>query len=92
MSTPRYRFYFRDTGEFVQGVVQGAGGTDVRYERLLGVWRLAQEGHEHGMYEPRPRHVRVYPQFSAQGLGPPVDVDLRRVVRIEPDGFSQGGP
>lgn len=95
--TPRFSFYLVDRAttpiaRIVSGPVQGAGGLFISYERLLGCARLSQEGRPHGLYEPAPGCVHVFPAFSALGNGDPVLVDLRQAVRVEPAGFSRGGP
>jgi hypothetical protein len=88
LETPRYRFFTRGTGAFVDGPVQGAGGSMVSYERILAAHKRALEGRPHGLCEPKPGCLVVYPQFSYLGNGPPTVVDLRTIVRVEPRGFS----
>ncbi len=79
MSAHRFAIKLRD-GEVVVGPVQGCGGV---VERRGGFGRLrvaivhAEEGLPTGLYEPRPGWARVYPEYSAQGQGPAIDVDLR---------------
>ena len=69
-------------GRTVTGPVQGAGGVVSDLERMKRAIRLAKEGRDTGLYEPRPGHVDVFPEFSAQGDGPRVAVDLARVRSV----------
>ncbi len=79
VSAHRFAIQLAD-GRAVVGPVQGCGGV---VERRGGFGRIrvaivnAEEGLPTGLYEPRPGYARVYPDYSAQGQGEPVDVDLR---------------
>lgn len=60
------------------GLVEGRHGAD-RIE--LEIVR-ATEGDDLGIYEPRPGHARMWPNYSAAGNGEPVDTDLRGAVLV----------
>lgn len=68
--------------EPVEGRVQGNGGVlggDTPRARFAGLQalRLAASGaYPFGGYEPKPGHVRVYPNFTAEGNGAHVDVQI----------------
>ena len=80
--TPRWRFTL-DNGSTVTGVVQGSGGF-IRgpATRLTRAIRLARQGRDTGLYEPRPGCLAVYPHFSAASDGPMTTVDLRHVTGV----------
>lgn len=81
MSYPRFFIRAADGG-FVSGCVQGAGGIlasgfgggSTPLERLQTDARRAAQGLRLSVYEPAPGHVRVYPEYSAAGNGPHVDI------------------
>jgi len=80
-------FRFSTPGSpIVTGVVQGSGGVircgkEEATRRLRRQTRLAREGKPLDIYEPRVGHVRVFPNYSADGSGEPHrDVDLRRAT------------
>jgi hypothetical protein len=78
VSATRYAFRTPDGRNFV-GPVQGNGGvlTGADGLRRLKIARdRAKEGRELPIYEPQPKHVRVYPGYSAAGAGEPHDVPL----------------
>jgi hypothetical protein len=87
MSTPRFRFYFAD--RYVEGPVRGCGGFVTALSQLHAAQDRALAGDAMFLYEPMIGHVAVYPGFDYKGDGEPVYVDLRRVVRIESNGFSR---
>jgi hypothetical protein len=76
-----YKITTRD-GQTVAGRVQGNGGMlggDSSRKALGGLNELRQAAsgeYPFGGYEPKPGHVRVYPEFSANGNGPSVDVPI----------------
>jgi hypothetical protein len=80
----RWAFRLAD-GSIVVGPVQGCGGV-LRWnegrDRLQLDTERARAGEELSVYEPKPGHVRVYPDYSAAGNGDPVDVDLRTAVLL----------
>jgi hypothetical protein len=69
-------FEIAQDGHAVAGPVQGAGGMVPTLERLEGAQRLARQGRPHGLHEPRPGCVAVYPEYSARGNGRAVVVSL----------------
>ena len=77
----RFRFTLAN-GRTVAGPVQGAGGVVSDLERMKRAIRLAKEGRDTGLYEPHPGHVVVFPEFSAEGDGPRVAVDLAKVRSV----------
>lgn len=84
--TSRFRFFFSD-GAQVVGPVQGAGGFLSDVAILRASLQLASEGKPLArVYEPKPQCVACFPDFSAADNGPAYIVDLRDVVRIEPQG------
>jgi hypothetical protein len=80
--TDRYAVRLAD-GTIVRGPVHGCGGT-IRGEdglrRLRLSIRRAKDGDAIPLYEPKAGHVRMYPNYSADGDGEPVDVDLRTAI------------
>jgi len=82
MSTPRFRIVTK-SGKVVTGVVQGAGGSISTLARLKGAIHRATRGHDSGIYEPRPGHAAVYPNYSAQSNGRMVVVDMRGALALE---------
>ena len=83
-------FRFSTPGSpIVTGVVQGSGGVircgkEEATRRLRRQTRLAREGKPLDIYEPRVGHVRVFPNYSADGSDgsgePHRDVDLRHAT------------
>jgi hypothetical protein len=82
MSTPRFRIITK-RGKVVTGVVQGSGGSIETLARLRGVISLATRGRDSGIYEPKPGHAAVYPNFNAHGDGKMVAVDMRGATASE---------
>lgn len=70
-----FRFVLEDGRELV-GPVLGAGGFVTEQARLERAARLAAKGRPTGLHEPRPGHVAVFPEYSADGNGEPVAVAL----------------
>ena len=88
---PHFRFILNDrSSTIIDGPVQGAGGMVRDLAVLHRCWDRARAGKPLGrVYESSRGHVKVYPEFSARGNGREVFVDLRKVVRIEPCGFTR---
>jgi hypothetical protein len=73
--TKRFTFTLAG-GETITGPVKGAGGFINTLARLNAAARMAAQGRETGMYEPKPGHVAVYPDFCAWSDGRAVTVSL----------------
>ena len=82
MSTPRFTI-IPTKGRPVTGVVQGSGGSITTIARLQGAINRATRGHDSGIYEPKPGHAAVYPNYSAHGNGRMVTVDMRGAIAVE---------
>jgi len=61
----------------VSGVVQGAGGPVSSKTRLDQAICHARAGRPHGLYEPEPGCVLMFPEWAASRSGPAVVVSLR---------------
>jgi hypothetical protein len=82
--TPWYRFKLAD-GRVVVGAVQGSGGviggrsvaeaTD-GVRRLRVAIKRAEEGERTGIYEPKPGHACLYPEYSFASQGPRISIPL----------------
>jgi hypothetical protein len=73
--TARFEFTLDDVSR-VTGHVRGAGGMIGSVSRLDAAAQLARDGRPHGLYEPEPGCVAVYPDYSAVGDGEPYVVSL----------------
>lgn len=82
MSTPRFTIVTK-SGKAVTGVVHGAGGSISTIARLRGAINRATRGHDSGIYEPKPGHAAVYPNYSAHGNGKMIAVDMRGAQAFE---------
>jgi hypothetical protein len=68
-------------GSVVTGAIHGSGGIirgERGAERIRKSIKLADDGRDLGVYEPRPGHVRMYLNYTAAESGGPIDVDLRQ--------------
>jgi hypothetical protein len=74
------RFAFRVPTGTVTGAVQGNGGIVSSLARLLAAKKLAGAGRAHGLYEPAPGCVQVFPDYSVAGNGEAVVVALAALV------------
>ena len=74
--TMRFEFTLDDGAARVTGPVRGAGGMVRSALDLDAATRLARIGRRHGLYEPQPGTVAVYPDYSAASDGPPYVVSL----------------
>lgn len=92
------RFRFRHETQIISSVVQGNGGLVTTLERLLGAKRVASQGHEHGLYEPKPGCVMLYPEYCAAGNGPELVVPIAHLLddnddtSVQLDMFGLGTP
>lgn len=91
MDTVRFVFFL--PGREITGPVQGCGGLvgagyTTTLTRVLALSRMREARtaalgrHKTGLYEPKRGFCAVYPEYSAQGNGPEVLVDLREVQGI----------
>lgn len=71
----RFEFTLDDVSRVV-GPVRGAGGMIRTLARLDVAAELARKRRPHGLYEPQPGAVAVYPDYCAQGDGEPYIVLL----------------
>ncbi len=92
MTAHRFKLVL-DDGTYVTGPVHGCGGVlDASSgPRLDTAIARARKGLPTNLYEPKPGHARVYPNYSADGNGEPLDVDLRRAQRVVAT-FEDGRP
>lgn len=74
------RFRFTGPGINVVGTVQGNGGVLSSLAVLQAQQALAQAGRRLGVYEPAAGCVCVFPEYSAHGNGPRVNVPLSIVT------------
>lgn len=79
MSTPRFTIVTK-RGKSYTGVVHGSGGSITSLARLQGAISRATRGLDSGIYEPKPGHAAVFPNYSARGDGKKVIVDMRGAV------------
>ena len=77
------RFRLTGAGFDVTGPVQGNGGPVQRLGQLQAAQRCALEGSPTGLYEPRPGHVCVYPDFTATDNGREFHVPLTDGTLLE---------
>lgn len=82
MSPVRFTFVL-PSGVSVTGPVRGCGGM-VGAPRLRKAQRIAAQGRPHGLYEPAPGHVAVYPDHSAADDGGSIAVPLSALVGVAP--------
>lgn len=82
MSTPRFTIVTK-TGKVVTGVVHGSGGSIRHLQGLNFAIRQATKGRDSTIYEPKPGHAAVYPDYNAAGNGRMVAVDMRGATAHE---------
>ncbi len=74
-TAPCFRFTYR--GETVEGSVMGAGGGMVTYaDDVERACRRHRVGRPHGLFEPSPGKVAVFPDYCAERDGVPVLVPI----------------
>ena len=76
--SPRFSFVL-PSGVTVVGPVQGNGGM-VDAARIVAAARMAASKRPHGLYEPAPGCVAVFPEYCAAGNGEPVIAPLAGLV------------
>lgn len=75
MNSPTYRFFV--DGHYITGVVAGDGDLQAMGKDI----RRSANGKPFIMHsEPTPGHVFIYPEYSAESNGPPVQVPIHCLV------------